>query len=409
LSETLALGRIPLEDYATLLGAGEIEELRALAKPLRGRSMEMINSTAVGGGVAEILNRLVPLAEELDLQIKWNVMTGGQDFFDVTKSFHNALHGAPYHASQRDFDVFLEYNERNRATLPLEAEFVVIHDPQPAALIDARKAGSNHWVWRCHIDLSHPNRAVWDFLEKFVSRYDGAMFSSPEFSRQLPIPQYLFYPAIDPLSEKNQELDAEFIAEVLARFQIDPRRNILTQISRFDRLKDPVGVIRAYRIVKRYFDCQLVLAGGSASDDPEGAVVLKEVVREANNDPDIKILELPAWAPLEVNALQRASTVVIQKSLREGFGLTVSEALWKKKPVVASAVGGIPIQIIHKHTGLLAHSVEGTAYQIRFLLSHPEIAAKLGEHGHQHVKENFLITQKLKRYLTLFLTLARGA
>jgi trehalose synthase len=408
LSETLALGRIPLEDYAKLLGAGEIEELRALAKPLRGRSMEMINSTAVGGGVAEILNRLVPLAEELDLQIKWNVMTGGQDFFDVTKSFHNALHGAPYHASQRDFDIFLAYNERNRVTLPLDAEFVVIHDPQPAALIDARKAGSNHWVWRCHIDLSHPNRAVWDFLEKFVSRYDGAMFSSPEFSRQLPIPQYLFYPAIDPLSEKNQELDAEFIAEVLARFQIDPRRNILTQISRFDRLKDPVGVIRAYRIVKRYFDCQLVLAGGSASDDPEGAVVLKEVLREANNDPDIKILELPAWAPLEVNALQRASTVVIQKSLREGFGLTVSEALWKKKPVVASAVGGIPIQIIHKHTGLLAHSVEGTAYQIRFLLSHPEIATKLGEHGHQHVKENFLITQKLKRYLTLFLTLARS-
>jgi trehalose synthase len=408
MSETLAIGRIPLEDYAALLGAAEIEELRALAKPLRGRSIEMINSTAIGGGVAEILNRLVPLAEELDLQIKWNVMTGGEDFFDVTKSFHNALHGAPYHASQRDFDIFLAYNERNRKLLPLDAEFVVIHDPQPAALIDARKSGLNHWVWRCHIDLSHPNRAVWDFLEKFVSRYNGAMFSSPEFSRQLPIPQYLFYPAIDPLSEKNQELDKEFIAEVLQRFQIDPRRTILTQISRFDRLKDPVGVIRAYRIVKRYFDCQLVLAGGSASDDPEGAVVLKEVLREADNDPDIKILELPAWAPLEVNALQRASTVVIQKSLREGFGLTVSEALWKKKPVVASAVGGIPIQIIHKHTGLLAHSVEGTAYQIRFLLSHPEIAVKLGEHGHQHVKENFLITQKLKRYLTLFLTLARG-
>jgi trehalose synthase len=408
-SETLALNRIPLEDYARLLGEGEIEELRALAKPLRGRSMEMINSTAVGGGVAEILTRLLPLAEELDLAMRWNVMTGGEDFFEVTKSFHNALHGAPYHASQRDFDIFLAYNERNRAKLPLDAEFVVIHDPQPAALIDARKAGSNHWVWRCHIDLSHPHRAVWEFLEKFVSRYDGAMFSSPEFSQQLPIPQYLFYPAIDPLSEKNQELDPAFIAEVLARYQIDPQRTILTQISRFDRLKDPVGVIRAYRIVKRYFDCQLVLAGGSASDDPEGAIVLKEVLREANNDPDIKVLELPAWAPLEVNALQRASTIVIQKSLREGFGLTVSEALWKKKPVVASAVGGIPIQIIHRHTGLLAHSVEGTAYQIRFLLSHPEIAAKLGVHGHQHVKENFLITQKLKRYLTLFLSMARKA
>jgi trehalose synthase len=409
MSETLALARIPLDAYAELLGAGEIEELRALAKPLRGRSIEMINSTAIGGGVAEILNRLVPLAEELDLPVKWDVMTGGEDFFDVTKSFHNALHGEPYHASPKDFGIFLAYNERNRATLPLDAEFVVIHDPQPAALIDARKPGSNHWVWRCHIDLSHPNRAVWDFLEKIVSRYDGAMFSSPEFSRQLPIPQYLFYPAIDPLSEKNRELEPEFIAQVLARFGIDPQRPILTQISRFDRLKDPVGVIRAYRIVKRYFDCQLVLAGGSASDDPEGSIVLKEVLREADNDPDIKVIELPAWAPLEVNALQRASTIVIQKSLREGFGLTVSEALWKKRPVVASAVGGIPIQIIHKHTGLLAHSVEGTAYQIRFLLSHPEIAAKLGEHGHQHVKENFLITQKLKRYLTLFLTLARGS
>jgi len=406
--ETLTASRVPLEDYAALLGGGEIEELRALAQPLRGRSMEMINSTAVGGGVAEILNRLIPLAEELGLNIKWNVMSGGEDFFHVTKAFHNALHGAPYHASAKDFEVFLAYNERNRTNLPLDAEFVVIHDPQPAALIETRRAGSNHWVWRCHIDLSRPNRFVWEFLEQFVSRYDGALFSSPEFSRQLPIPQYLFYPAIDPLSEKNRSLEPEFISEVLARYQIDPQRPILTQISRFDRLKDPLGVIRAYRIVKRYFDCQLVLAGGGAADDPEGAAVLKEVRREAGNDPDIRVIELPAWAPLEVNALQSASTVVIQKSLREGFGLTVSEALWKKKPVVASAVGGIPIQIIHKHTGLLAHSVEGTAYQIRFLLSHPEIASKLGEHGHQHVKENFLITQKLKRYLTLFLVLSRG-
>ena len=407
MTEVLAASRIPLENYADVVGAGEIEELRALAKPLRGRSIEMINSTAVGGGVAEILNRLVPLAEELDLGIRWDVMKGAEEFFDVTKSFHNALHGEPYHTKPQDFEIFLSYNERNREALPLDAEFVVIHDPQPAALIDARKSGNNHWVWRCHIDLSHPNRAVWDFLEKFVSRYDGAMFSSPEFSRQLSIPQYLFYPAIDPLSEKNCPLDKDFIQDVLHRYQIDPQRPILTQISRFDRLKDPVGVIRAYRIVKRYFDCQLVLAGGSASDDPEGALVLKEVLRAAEHDPDIKILELPAWAPLEVNALQRASTIVIQKSLREGFGLTVSEALWKKKPVVASAVGGIPTQIIHKHTGLLAHSVEGTAYQIRVLLSHPEIAAKLGEHGHEHVKENFLITQKLKRYLALFLMLDR--
>ena len=408
MSEVAIASRIPLDDYAALLGQGEIDELRVLAQPLRGRSIEMINSTAVGGGVAEILNRLLPLAEELELNMRWDVMTGGDDFYGVTKSFHNALHGAPYHAEPKDFEIFLACNERNRARLPLDAEFMIIHDPQPAALIEGRKENANHWAWRCHIDLSHPNRQVWDFLNKFVARYDAAMFSSPEFSRSLPIPQYLFYPAIDPLSEKNRELESGFVARTLAQYQIDPQRPILTQISRFDRLKDPVGVIRAYRIVKRYFDCQLVLAGGSASDDPEGAVVLKEVQSEANGEADIHIIELPAWAPLEVNALQRASTIVIQKSLREGFGLTVSEALWKKKPVVASAVGGIPVQIIHKHTGLLAHSVEGTAYQIRFLLSHPEIAAKLGENGHQHVKENFLITQKLKRYMTLFLAMARA-
>src|SRR6267142_1660691 len=401
--------RVPLDDYSSVIGAGEVAELRTLARPLAGRSVVMINSTAVGGGVAEILNRLVPLAEELGINIRWEVMTGGEDFFEVTKSFHNALHGAPYHPEPRHFEIFRAYNEKNAKRLPLDAEFMVIHDPQPAGLIPYREKNANHWVWRCHIDLSHPHPAVWNFLENYVPHYDAAIFSSPEFAKQLPIPQYLFHPAIDPLSEKNRDLPPEFILDVLARYGIDHLRPILTQISRFDRLKDPVGVIRAYRIVRRYFDCQLVLAGGGASDDPEGATVLKEAQIAAEGDPDIRLLELPAWAPLEVNALQRASTIVIQKSLREGFGLTVSEALWKRKPVVASAVGGIPIQIIHKHTGLLSHSVEGTAYQIRFLLSHPEIAAKLGEHGHQHVKENFLITQKLKRYLTLFLTLARAA
>jgi len=401
--------RIPLDDYAAVIGAGELDELRALAKPLQGRTVEMVNSTAVGGGVAEILNRFVPLTEELGLRIRWDVMTGGEDFFEVTKAFHNALHGAPYHPESRHFDIFRAYTGLNLHRLSLDSEFVVIHDPQPAGLISARKHSSAHWIWRCHIDLSHPNRAVWEFLEPCISQYDGAVFSSPEFARQLSIPQYLFHPAIDPLSEKNRDLPPEFIAGVLSRYQIDPLRPILTQISRFDRLKDPVGVIRAYQIVKRYFDCQLVLAGGSASDDPEGAEVLKEVRHAAAGDADIKVLELPAWAPLEVNALQRASTIVIQKSLREGFGLTVSEALWKKKPVVASAVGGIPTQVIHKHTGLLAHSVEGTAYQIRFLLSHPEIATRLGERGHAHVKENFLITQKLKRYLTLFLMLTRNS
>jgi trehalose synthase len=393
-----------LDPYIPIVGSAEVEDLRALACPLEGSTVEMVNSTAVGGGVAELLTRMIPLMRGVGLESHWRVMDAGPDFFEVTKAFHNALHGGAYTAKPCDFEIFREYNRRNQDQLPLDSRFIVIHDPQPVAFIDARPDSSpGRWIWRCHIDLSRPDPAVWNFLEPYVVRYNGAIVSSPEFARRLPIPQYLFYPAIDPLADKNRELEPEFVANVLASFGIDPSRRILTQISRFDRLKDPVGVVRAYRIVKRYYDCQLVLAGGGATDDPEGSAVLAEVIEEAAGDPDIHILELPAASPLEVNALQRASTVVIQKSLREGFGLTVAEALWKKKPVVASAVGGIPLQVIHKQTGLLAHSVEGAAYQIRFLLSHPEIARRLGEQGHEHVRENFLITGNLKRYLTLFL------
>jgi len=221
------------------------------------------------------------------------------------------------------------------------------------------------------------------------------------------MPQYLFYPAIDPISEKNRELEPAYIQSVLDRFGIDARRPIATQISRFDRLKDPMGVLQAYRMVKKYTDCQLVLAGGGAADDPEGGQVLAEVREAAGNDPDVHLLELPPWSALEINALQRASTILVQKSLREGFGLTVAEALWKKKPVVAGAVGGIPTQVIHKHTGMLVHSVEGCAYQIRYLLSNPAAAARLGENGREHVRQNFLITSNMKRYLVLFLLLSQ--
>lgn len=403
-----AIRLLQLDNYVPVLGAAEVSELRALAARLRGRTVEMVNSTAVGGGVAEILNRLVPLLQELGLAVRWDVITGGNDFFEITKAFHNALHGGPYDMPPESFEIFLAYNEQNRARLQLEAEFTVIHDPQPVALINARGNHTGHWIWRCHIDLSHPNPTVWGFLEPYVQRYDGAIFSSPDFSRQLSIPQYLFYPCIDPLSEKNRELEPESVREVLEGFRIDPKRPILTQISRFDRLKDPVGVVRAYQIVKRYFDCQLVLAGGGAADDPEGGAVLEEVRQTAQDDPDVHLLDLPPWSAFEINALQRASTIVIQKSLREGFGLTVTEALWKKKPVVASAVGGIPTQVIHKHTGMLSHSVEGCAYQLRFLLSNPAIAERLGEQGHQHVREHFLITSNARRYLTLFLHLLDG-
>jgi trehalose synthase len=396
-----------LDDYVPILGKAEIGELRALAARLGKRSIQMVNSTAVGGGVAEMLNRIVPLMQELDLAVRWDVITGGEDFFAVTKAFHNALQGGSYDLPDDSFKTFLAYNEQNRTRMQFDSEFVVIHDPQPAALIEARKEGEGHWVWRCHIDLSHPNKKVWDFLAPYVTKYDCAIFSSPEFSRKLPVPQYLFYPSIDPLADKNRELDPSYVKEVTDRFQIDTSRPVLTQISRFDRAKDPLGVVRAYQIVKRYADCQLVLAGGGASDDPEGEAVLSEVREAAGNDPDIKILNLPPWSALEINAIQQASTIVVQKSLKEGFGLTVTEALWKKKPVVASAVGGIPVQVIHKQTGMLAHSVEGTAYQLRFLLANPAIAEKLGQQGHEHVRENFLVTSSLRRSLTLCLHFVR--
>jgi trehalose synthase len=399
---------VRLADYVALAGAAEIEALHSLAAKLSGRTVQMVNSTAVGGGVAEMLIRIVPLMQELQIATRWDILPGRDDFFAVTKAFHNALHGAPYQPRPEDFQIYLRNNQAAAESMRFDCDFTVIHDPQPAALIQARpgKDKTGHWVWRCHIDLSHPNAEVWNFLLPFVSQYDCALFSSPQFTRQLPIAQYLFYPCIDPFSEKNRELEPEYVRLVLERFGIDAARPILTQVSRFDRLKDPLGVLRAYQLVRKFHDCQLVLAGGSAADDPEGEEVFQEITAAAGNDPDVHILNLPPTSGLEINALQTASTVIIQKSLREGFGLTVTEALWKRKPLVASAVGGIPSQVIHQQTGLLTHSIEGAAYHIRFLLSNPAFAQRLGEQGREHVRQNFLITGNVKRYLTVFLHLS---
>lgn len=277
-----------------------------------------------------------------------------------------------------------------------------IHDPQPIALV--RKKDGNRWLWRCHVDVSAPDPKVWSFLNSFVVNYDAAVFSAPSFSHPLPIRQFLISPSIDPLSDKNRELPSSVIEAVLAKYRIPSDKPIVTQISRFDRLKDPLGVIEAYRMVKPYIDCRLILAGGGASDDPEGMAVFNEVNDRAAADPDIHIILLP-HSDIEVNALQRASTVIVQKSLKEGFGLTVSEALWKGKPVVASHVGGIPLQITHKYSGLLCRSIEGAAYAIKQLLNNPEFAAKVGANGREHVKNNFLITRHLRDYMLTFLTL----
>jgi trehalose synthase len=390
-----------LRDYEPIIGRSLLDELHYLAGAVRGKTVKMVNSTAVGGGVAEMLNRLVPMLSELEVHTGWEVITGGNDFFEVTKAFHNALHGAPYELTQSAKDVFMLHNEQNRQRMRFDEDVVIIHDPQPAGLIASKADHKAKRVWRCHIDLSNPNPDVWAFLRPMIERYDATVFSSPAFAHKLSVPQYLFYPCIDPLSEKNKELEESYVQAVCENFGIDRSRPIVTQISRFDRLKDPLGVIRAYQMAKKYVDLQLVLAGGGASDDPEGNEVLQEVTDAAGDDPDVFILNLPPWSALEINALQRASTLIVQKSLREGFGLTVTEALWKGKATIGSAVGGIPTQIVDRMTGVLVHSVEGCAYQMRYLLTHPGFARKLGENGREHVKENFLMTTNVRRWLML--------
>jgi trehalose synthase len=394
-----------LDDYIPVVGPAVIEDLRLIAAKLRGKRIVNVNSTAIGGGVAEILNRMVPLLRELEVDAGWEVIRGGEAFYAITKNIHNGLHGTGSPLTSDDERIYWETQEMNLKSINLEADVRFIHDPQPAGLVRWRSQLGGKWIWRCHVDVSAPQVQIWKFLEPLVQQYDASVFSAPSFAQQLSIRQVLISPSIDPLSDKNKDLDQPFIDSVLDRFGIAKDRPIITQVSRFDWLKDPVGVVQAYRLVKPYLDCQLVLAGGSASDDPEGALVLKAVRECAGRDPDIHILELPPTSHLEINALQRASTVILQKSLKEGFGLTVSEALWKGKPVIAGAVGGIPLQITHKYSGLLTHTIEGTAYWLKQVLQSPEFALKLGENGREHVRNNFLLTRHLMDYMLLFLSL----
>lgn len=354
--------------------------------------------------MAEILHRLVPLANALGITTTWDVITGTAEFFEVTKAFHNALQGSEQELSHEDFAVYLHCLQENAERLRLSADVVMVHDPQPVALVEYCRRDGARLVWRCHIDLSHPTEHVWRFLRRAVSRYHAAIFHVPQFARSdLPIPQWLIAPSLDPLSDKNRELSDTEISAVTDRFGIDRKRPLLVQVSRFDRFKDPLGVMTAYRLVRQTFDCQLVLAGGNATDDPEGGQVLAEVREAAAGDPDIFVLELPPESDIEINALQRAATVILQKSIREGFGLTVTAGLWKGKPVIGGAVGGIPSQIVHRVNGFLVHSPEGAAFRLRFLLTHPRAAERMGAAEREHVRRNFLITRHLRDYLLLML------
>lgn len=389
-----------IEEYLPIVGESVIADLRLISQRLKGNVVQHINSTYSGGGVAEILNRMIPLFRELGVDAKWDVISGNEKFYGVTKKFHNMLHGKTDSISKEEFDIFLETGEKNKSELPIYGDVVFVHDPQPITLVENRKG--NRWIWRCHIDVSDPDQRVWKFLLPYVNKYDASIFTAAGFSQLLKIRQFLIQPSIDPLSDKNKDIPDDYIESVMKKYDIDMQKPIITQISRFDRLKDPAGVIQAFKLVKKYVNCQLILAGGGADDDPEGMEVFKEVQERASEDKDIRILMLPQ-NDLEINALQRASSVIMQKSLKEGFGLTVTEALWKAKPVVASYVGGIPLQITNKYSGLLCHNIEGAAFYLKQLLNNPEYGQRLGKNGKEHVRGNFLITRHLRDYMLLML------
>jgi len=399
-----------LQDYEDIVGGAAIRELRQIAARLAGRRVKMINSTAVGGGVAEILHRLVPLMNELGIDAHWEVIKGGGAFFQVTKQFHHALQGGRFdHIGPRELAAWLETNRANAAQLVGDEDFVVIHDPQPLALVEARgRAPSSYWIWRCHIDLARPDAHLWAFLRPYVERYDAAVFSSDDFRQDLPIPQHIFFPSIDPLSDKNRDLHQATVDRILGALGIPRDKPIVIQVSRFDRLKDPLGVMRAYRLARRRFDCRLVLVGGSADDDPEGAAVLAEVLQEANGEADIHVLGERQYEEVEINALVRAASIVVQKSIKEGFGLTVTEALWKRKPVIASPAGGLPTQVVHDRTGLIARSPDEAADCMCRLLGDAQLMRELGEAGRERVRQEFLITGNLRRWLALMSEVARN-
>ena len=402
-----------LDGYASVAGEDAIDQLRQLCVPLRGMRVVHVNSTRVGGGVAEILAKLVPLKRELGIDATWKVITGDDDFFVTTKSMHNALQGDKATIQRTQLRAYEETNARNAADLRRsleEADVVFVHDPQPAALIQSVNKRRGKWVWRCHIDASRPYRPVWKYLRDIVAGYDASVFSLAAFAQELPHTQYIIPPSIDPLSEKNISLDEAEIRQVRTEFGLDPDREMMLQVSRFDRFKDPVGVIQAYRLAKKFSPgLQLVLAGGGADDDPEGEAVLAQTREAGGDDPDVHSLVLPPDAHRKINALQRAADVVLQKSTREGFGLTVAEAMWKGKPVIGGDVGGIRLQIVNHHTGFLVRTPEGAALRIRYLLHHPELLEEMGEKARLFVRNNFLLTRHLRAYLTLMVSLNHGS
>lgn len=395
---------LSLDRFGDILGDEAIENIYAEASSLSEKTLVHINSTYQGGGVAEILNSLIILMNDVGIKTDWRVLHGNPDFFSVTKKFHNALQGEKINLTNLKKKIYYITNANNAIFTHLNHDFVIVHDPQPLPIITCYKKRQS-WVWRCHIDISDPMKALWNYLKMFILKYDAMIVSMDKFrERDLPdhiMPQYIIRPSINPLNIKNANISKSTISKYMEKMGITQDKPIISQVSRFDKWKDPEGMIRIFRLIKKKVDCKLVLMGSMATDDPEGQDIFENVEKTVEDDKDVHlVMNAPDIA---VNALQRASSVVIQRSLKEGFAITVSEALWKGTPVVASSVGGIPSQVIDGKDGYLLEpmDLDGFADKIIHLINNPDVAKKMGQYGRNHVKNNFLITRHLLDYIHL--------
>jgi trehalose synthase len=395
---------ISLDKYRNVVGDHVIETIYDAASSLSEKTAVHINSTYQGGGVAEILNSLIILMNDIGIKTDWRVLHGDLDFFTITKKFHNAIQGEKINLSSKKKEIYYINNVNNAVFTHINQDFIVVHDPQPLPIITCYKK-RQPWVWRCHIDISRPMKSLWDYLKMFVLKYDAMVVSMDKFKKKdIPepiIPQYVIRPSIDPLNLKNKQISSSTISKYLSKSGIDENKPILCQVSRFDKWKDPEGLIKIFKLVKKRIDCQLILAGSMATDDPEGQEIFENLERIVQEQKDIHLLiNVP---DILINSLQRAASVVIQKSVKEGFAITVSEALSKGTPVVASNVGGIPSQVIEGKNGFLLDTFDynGFSKKIIYLLEHPDIAKDMGRFGKNHVKNNFLITRHLLDYIQL--------
>jgi trehalose synthase len=394
-----------IDDYRQVAAPGAIDIVEKLAERVRGRRLVHVSGGRFGAGAPEALQPLVPLLNDVGIDAAWEITGGDPLFYSTSATLQAALEGGERVLDDEAVSHWVEMNRINAKKLRLDADVVIAHDVQPSSLVASRPEGGR-WLWRCHFDCSMPQRRAWSVFRGFVEQYDAAIFALPRFGRRLGIPQYVIHPSIDPLSDKNRDLSPREVTRILQALGVPQDRPLLVQIGPFTRAADPLGVVNAYRLVKKHHAVRLVLAG-TATDEADDAHVLAELRLAAEREEDVLLRELPPDAHLQINALQRAATIVLHKAIAERFGLSVAEAMWKGKPVVGGIAGGLPQQIVYDVTGYTVHSVEGAAFRIRHLLNNPEVAARMGAAGRELVRRQFLVTRHLTDYLALLIHLTR--